>query len=118
MHAAKTIVVDDRPGAPHQAGILRRTSKWHRHLNAQEPGDNRLWEVAVLFHNRDAFRPDDIWLPHSRCYADLKQALVPIEAAKASPLLATPFEPAAWLADRKVRLQEGLERLAKAARSP
>ena len=116
MQAAK-IIADDQPYAPRQSGFLRRNSKWHRHLNAQDPDDNRLWEVAVLFQIREAFRSGDIWLPHSRRYADLKQALVPLEAAKASPRLTMPFEPEVWLADRKTRLKNGLARLAKAARA-
>lgn len=36
--------------------FLRPNSKWHRHLRAQDQGDNRLREVAVLFHLRDALR--------------------------------------------------------------
>lgn len=111
------IIAEDQADAPRQTAFLRRNSKWHRHLNAQEPGDNRLWEVAVLFQIRDAFRSGDIWLPHSRRYADLKQALVPMEAAQTTPRLTMPFEPETWLADRKVRLCEGLARLAKAART-
>ncbi|MGV3870902.1 hypothetical protein, partial [Citrobacter freundii] len=46
--------------------FLRPNSKWNRHLRAQEKGDTRLWEVAVLFHLRDAFRSGDVWLAHSR----------------------------------------------------
>ena len=114
---ATKVIADDQTNAPRQVGFLRRTSKWHRHLNVQDPKDNRLWEVAVLFQVREAFRSGDIWLSHSRRYADLKQALVPIEAAKASPRLTMPFEPEVWLDDRKVRLTESMERLAKAARS-
>ena len=71
MKAVKRIA-DDKADAPRETTFLRRTSKWHRHLAAQEPGDNRLWEVAVLFQIREAFRSGDIWLPHSRRYADLK----------------------------------------------
>ena len=71
----------------------------------------------MLFQIREAFRSGDIWLPHSRRYADLKQALVPMEAAKASPRLAMPFEPEVWLEDRKARLAEGMKRLARAART-
>lgn len=97
--------------------FLRRGSKWHRHLNACDEDKHRLWEVAVLFHLRDAFRSGDIWLTHSRRYADLRQALVLIEAAKATPRLTIPFEPDAWIADRKARLAAGLTRLAKAARN-
>ncbi|MGB3247381.1 MAG: Tn3 family transposase [Sulfitobacter sp.] len=116
MDAAE-ITAENQSDAPRQTNFLRRNSKWHRHLNVQEPRDNRLWEVAVLFQIREAFRSGDIWLAHSRRYADLKQALVPIEAARATPRLTMPFEPETWLADRKARLQEGLERLAKAART-
>ncbi len=116
MKAAKRIA-HDKADALHETTFLRRASKWHRHLAAQEPGDNRLWEVAVLFQIREAFRSGDIWLAHSRRYAGLKQALVPIEAARATPRLTMPFEPEIWLVDRKARLREGLERLAKAART-
>ncbi len=64
IKAAK-IIAEDQVDAPRQTAFLRRNSKWHRYLNAQEPDDNRLWEVAVLFHIRDAFRSGDIWLSHS-----------------------------------------------------
>ena len=57
-----------------------------------------------------------IWLAHSRRYGDLKQALVPIAAARATARLAVPFEPEAWIADRKARMDAGLNRLATAAR--
>ncbi len=87
------VIAYGQTNTPRQVGFLRRPLKWHRHLKAQEPGDNRLWEVAVLFQLREAFRSGDIWLAHSRRNADLKQALVPIEAAKASPRLTIPFEP-------------------------
>lgn len=96
--------------------FLRRTSKWHRHMKNQEDGCMRLWEVAVLFHLRDAFRSGDVWLRRSRRYADLKQALVPIQAARATARLVVPFNPEEWLADRQNRMEIGLKRLAKATR--
>ena len=96
--------------------FLRRNSRWHQHLNARPTGDRRLWEVAALFHMRDAFRSGDVWLAHSRRYGDVKRALVPIEAAHATARLAVPFEPREWLAEHKVHLVEGLDRLADAAR--
>ena len=64
---------------------------------------------------RDSFRSGDVWLAHYRLYGDVKRALVPIEAAQATARLAVPFEPREWLAERKVRLVEGLDRLANAA---
>ena len=114
---ATALIADDEKPETRPVGFLRRGSKWHRHLNAQEEDGHRLWEVAVLFHLRDAFRSGDIWLPHSRRYGDLKQALVPAEAVKDIPRLAVPLDPEAWLADRKARMADGLARLAKAARA-
>lgn len=97
--------------------FLRRTSKWHQHLKAQDDGDLRLWEVAVLFHLRDAFRSGDIWLSHSKRYGDLKQILVPAQAITANARLMVPLNPEAWIANRKAKMESGLVRLAKAARS-
>ncbi|MDE4134770.1 Tn3 family transposase [Phaeobacter sp. QD34_3] len=114
---ASTLIADDERPEKRPVGFLRRGSKWHRHLNAQEEDGHRLWEVAVLFHLRDAFRSGDIWVPHSRRYSDLKLALVPAEAVKDMPRLAVPLDPEAWLADRKARMTDGLARLAKAARA-
>ena len=90
-------------GTARPTTFLGGRSKWHRHLKAQKGGDNRLWEVAVLFHLRDAFRSGDIWLAQSRRFGDLKDALVPIAAARATAKLAAPFDPAEWIADRKAR---------------
>ncbi|KQB95531.1 transposase [Loktanella sp. 1ANDIMAR09] len=114
---ATKIIIGDQTGMPRQCEFLRRNSKWHRHMKSDNADYHRLWEVAVLFHMRDAFRSGDIWLGHSRRYADLKQALVPLETAKSSPRLTMPFEPDAWLTDRKARLADGMRRLAKAART-
>lgn len=71
----------------------------------------------MLFQVRETLRSGDIWLLHSRRYADLKQVLVLMDAVKTTPRLSMPFEPEVWLTDRKARLHEGLERLAKAART-
>ena len=113
--AAASIVAGTETTGNRPLNFLRRASKWHRHLNKDD--GHRLWEVAVLCHLRDAFRAGDIWLAHSRRYGDLKDALVPTEVARATPRLAMPYEPETWLADRKSRLAEGLQRLAHAARA-
>ena len=96
--------------------FLLPRSKWRGHFRDPEADQERLWVVAVLFHLRDAFRSGDVWLTHSRRYADMKQALVPIEAARAMGL-SMPLDPEAWIADRKRRLEDGLKRLAAAART-
>ncbi|MBF0381778.1 MAG: Tn3 family transposase [Magnetococcales bacterium] len=106
-----------RDGGQHDqpTTFLRRTSKWHQHLNAHQDENGRLWEVAVLFHLRDAFRSGDIWLRHSRRYADLKQALVPLQVIESNAKLTVPFDPKEWLVDRRVRMDIGFRRLSKAA---
>lgn len=106
-----------RVTTPAADSFLRASSKWHRHLRAQDRGDNRLWEVAVLFHLRDAFRSGDVWLDHSRRYGDLKQVLVPMTTAQANARLVVPLDPQDWLADRKARLADALKRLARATRN-
>ena len=112
---ATDIVAGADTTADRPVTFLRRTSKWHRHLNDDD--GHRLWEVAVLCHLRDAFRAGDMWLTHSRRYGDLKDALVPAEVARATPRLTMPYEPEIWMADRKARLADGLQRLAHAARA-
>jgi TnpA family transposase len=96
--------------------FLLPRSKWRGHLRSPDANKERLWIVAVLFQLRDAFRSGDIWLTHSRRYGDMKQALVPVEAAKAMGL-SMPLDPETWIADRKRRLESGLNRLAMAVRN-
>ncbi|OSM08768.1 putative transposase Tn3 family protein [Magnetofaba australis IT-1] len=114
LHAVHLI----RDGGPHDRSMdfLRQASKWRRYLDAQSDADGKLWGVAVLFHLRDGFRSGDIWLKHSRRYADLKQALVPPHAIAANIRLTMPMDPGQWLADRRARLDSNLNRLAQAAR--
>jgi len=116
LSAAK-IIKNNKDVVERPTTFLRRNSKWSRHLKAAGSDNHRLWEVAVMSHLRDAFRSGDIWLENSRRYGDLKQALVSIEAAKATPRLTVPFDPEAWLNDRKARMADGLRRLAEAAKS-
>ena len=110
-------VIRDRQDIPSRsAPFLQPRSKWRGHLSDPETNRDRLWVVAVLFHLREAFRSGDVWLAHSRRYSDLKQALVPVEAAQTMGL-SMPLKPEVWLADRKQRLDDGLHRLAKAVRN-
>lgn len=115
--AASAIIAGRETATVLPLTFLRRGSKWLRHLDAEADDASRLWEVAVLFHLREAFRSGDIWLAHSRRYGDLKEALVPVEVARDTPRLAMPFEPEAWLADRKARLSDAVCRLARAAKA-
>lgn len=110
-------IIRDKQDIPSTSlNFLLPRSKWRPQFRAPDVDQVRLWVVAVLFHLRDAFRSGDIWLPHSRRHADMKQALVPIDAARAIGL-SMPLEPELWIADRKYRLEDGLKRLAKAART-
>jgi len=97
--------------------FLRPNSKLHRHLRAEPSGDHRLWEIAVLFHIRDAFRSGDIWLAGSRRYGDLKQLLVPPQAIEQTARLAVPLRPGEWLAERRARLDTRLKEFGRAART-
>ena len=97
-------------------GFLRPNSKWSRLLRTQS--DHRHWETAVLFHLRDAFRAGDVWLARSRRYGDIRRALLSAPAvADADRSLPVPASPHDWLAERRFALDEGLRRLAAAARA-
>ena len=70
--------------------------------------DHRLWETAVLFHLRDAFRAGDVWLARSRRYGDIRKALLSAPAvADADRSLPAPASPHDWLAERPVRSGRG-----------
>jgi TnpA family transposase len=115
LAAVKLIKTGAKHGQPTE--FLRRTSKWHRHLKSQPIDDSRLWEVAVMFHVRDAFRSGDIWIEQSRRYGDLKQVLVPAQVAATNARLAVPLDPEEWLARRHAQMEIGLEKLSKAAKA-
>ena len=100
-------------GTARPTGFLRPNSKWSRLLRTQS--DHRLWETAVLFHLRDAFRAGDVWLARSRRYGDIRKALLSAPAV-ADRSLPAPASPHDWLAERRLALDEGLRRLAAAAR--
>lgn len=112
LFAAATAIGDTRSPAQSGVDFLRPNSKWHRYLKAQEAGNGRLREVAILFHLRDAFRSGDMWLTHSRRYGDITQVLVPLTMAQEQMgRLTLPRDPHAWLEDRTRRLEEGLIRV-------
>ncbi len=73
LMCATRIIKDRKDTANQPTAFLRRNSKWHRQLQAQATDDHQLWEVAVVFHLRDAFRSEDIWLIQSRRYADMQR---------------------------------------------
>ena len=112
---AAAVIRDGRNIPAGAMPFLRARSNWRRQMRQARADRERLWIVAVLFHLRDAFRSGDVWLRHSRRYADLKQTLVPIEVARATGRLAVPFEAEDWIADRRRRTEDGLNRLARAA---
>ena len=67
-------------GTARPTGFLRPNSRWSRLLRTQS--DHRLWETAVLFHLRDAFRAGDVWLARSRRYGDIRKALLSTPAGE------------------------------------
>ena len=111
---AVDILRNDATARP--TGLLRPNSKWSRLLRTQP--DHRLWETAVLFHLRDAFRAGDLWLARSRRYGDIRKTLLSVPTvADADRSLPVPASPQDWLAERKFALDEGLRRLDAAARA-
>ena len=111
---AVDILRNDATARP--TGFLRPNSKWSRLLRTQP--DHRLWETAVLFHLRDAFRAGDLWLARSRRYGDIRKTLLSVPTvADADRSLPVPASPQDWLAERKFALDEGLRRLDAAARA-
>ena len=96
-------------------GFLRPNSKWSRLLRTQS--DHRLWETAVLFHLRDAFRAGDVWLAQSRRYGDIRKTLPSAPAVIDADRLPVPASPRDWLAERRFALDEGRRRLDAAARA-
>ena len=113
LHAVDVLRSD---GTARPTGFLRPNSRWRRLLRTQS--DHRLWETAVLFHLRDAFRAGDVWLAWSRRYGDIRKALLSTPAgADADRSLPVPARPHDWLAERRLALDEGLRRLAAAARA-
>ncbi|EEE35515.1 transposase [Rhodobacteraceae bacterium KLH11] len=114
--AAADVIRDRREIPSRSAPFLQPQSKWRSHLRNPETNRDRLWIVAVLFHLREAFRSGDVWLAHSRRYSDMKQALVPVEAAQTMGL-SMPLAPEVWIKDRKRRLEDGLHRLAVAVKN-
>ena len=103
-------------GTARPTGFLRPNSRWSRLLRTQS--DHRLWETAVLFHLRDAFRVGGIWLVRSRRYGDIRRRCCRRPPAMmATAACRSPASPHDWLAERRFALDEGLRRLAAAARA-
>ena len=113
---AAAVIRDGLDIVSDEVAFLRPRSNWRKQMRNEHVNKERLWIVAVMFHLRDAFRSGDIWLNHSRRYADMKQVLVPIEVARAIPQFVVPFEPEIWIADRRQRMDDGLNRLASAVK--
>ena len=109
---AAHLIRDKTTGHDQPKGFLRKTSKWHRHLKAD---DIRMWEVAVFFHMRDAFRSGDIWLAHSERFGDQSKALVPASAVSNSTELTVPRDVDEWLADKRQEMTAALRTLSRAA---
>ena len=76
------------------------------HAPAAGP-DHRLWETAVLFHLRDAFRAGDVWLARSHRYGDIRRrccrlppSLMPTAACRLRPVRTTGSPSAGSLSTR------------------
>ena len=72
----------------------------------------------MLFHLRDAFRAGDLWLARSRRYGDIQETLLstPVVAAATATRRPRPVRHDC-LTECRFALDEGLRRLAAAARA-
>lgn len=70
--AAASTIRDGAARAENSLSFLLPRSKWRKQFNHPDANEDRLWIVAVMAHLRDAFRSGDVWLAHSRRYADMK----------------------------------------------
>ena len=72
------------PGASANRATVRSTTRGGVRVRAvpgrtrarvagADQGYHRLWEMAVLFHLRAAFRSGDVWLARSRRYGDIRK---------------------------------------------
>jgi Domain of unknown function (DUF4158) len=59
--------------------VGKTSADMNRVLDRQDPGDHRLWEVAVLFHLREAFRSGDIRLTQPRAGHGDRGAICPAD---------------------------------------
>nr|QTX14579.1 Transposase [Klebsiella pneumoniae] len=74
--------------------FLRPSSKWNRHLRAQEKKEIPVFgKWRYSFTSGMLFRSGDVWLAHSRRYGDLKQVLVPMIAAQEKCKTGRAFQP-------------------------
>ena len=105
---AVDVLRSNAPARP--TGFLRPNSKWSRLLRAQP--DHRLWETAVLFHLRDAFRAGDVWLARSRRYGDISGVRMALGAQRGDVVALVVRQGAALVAARTL-----LGLLASTARS-
>ena len=110
---ATHLIRDKVAGHGCPTGFLRPKSKWHAHLKTRDP---KLWDVAVLFHIRDAFRSRDMWLRHSEKYMDLANTLVPVSALSMSTRLTVPQDVDVWLTQKKEEMTTVLKALSRAAK--
>lgn len=88
--------------------------KWRNRLVKQL--DRKVWETALLFTLRDAFRSGDLWLQTGRRYGQLSTNLVPLESVSSNNLLAVPYEVGKWLESREALMDVALSVTAKAAK--
>ena len=111
---ASHLIRDKVTNHERSTNFLRPKSKWHAHLKTRDP---KLWDVAALFHIRDAFRSRDMWLRHSEKHTDFATALVPVSALSLSSRLAVPQDVDVWLTQKKEEMATALKVLSRAAKN-
>ncbi len=76
--ALKKLNAQHRHVVPDGAPLTFVPARWRPYVVAQDGHtERRYWELCLLWELRNALRSGDIWLPHSRQYADPSSYLIP-----------------------------------------
>ena len=103
-------------GMPDNPPINFARPKWRKRLLPAAYPDRKMWEIAILFALRDAFRAGDIWLSDSRRYREVSADLIPANAVAKSGMLAVPLDGEAWIESRRAVLDSAFQTASNAAR--
>ncbi len=108
--------VDNRNSAA-DLSIHFARPKWRKLLKKSKTVDRKLWETAIMFAIKDAFRSGDLWINKSLRYADISTLLLPqTEVAKCGKL-AVPLDPNTWLSAKENTLNAALDNISRLAKA-
>jgi TnpA family transposase len=104
-------------GVPGGAPINFARPSWRPKLFKNGALVRAVWETAILFELRHGMRSGDIWLPVSRRYQDVENAMVPIVNIRACRELKVPLEPQPWIKGKVAELDSKLQAVSRSLKS-